>query len=359
MNTLAAEPQTIRMTSGELATLVDGQLIGPSDVVLSAVETLEQAGPEALSFVRNVRHIHQLAASRCGAVLVSRAALAKESAAPDDYNGKALIVVDDADLALITLLELLTPKPLRHPGVHASAAIDPSAQLGSAISVGSHVAVGPASIIGDGCVLDPGVVIGAKVTLGKNCFIHPNVTILDRCVLGDRCIVHAGAVIGADGFGYRPHPSGQGLIKIPHAGNVAIGDNVDIGANTCIDRAKFGSTLIGDGTKIDNLVQIGHGCRIGRCCIICGTSALSGSVTLEDGVMLGGGAAVADGYTLGAGAMLGARSGLFSDISPGQRWFGYPARPSRQAFREFSMLRKLPDLMRKIRTVVDEQSASR
>jgi UDP-3-O-[3-hydroxymyristoyl] glucosamine N-acyltransferase len=181
----------------------------------------------------------------------------------------------------------------------------------------------------------------AYVHVGERTVLHPNVVIYERSVVGNDCILHAGVIIGADGFGYHPRPDGRGVIKIPHIGNVVIHENVEIGANSCVDKGKFGSTVIGAGTKIDNLVQIGHNCQLGRSCILCGECGLSGSVKLGDGVVLGGRVGVADNVSIGSGARVGAYSGVSNDIPPGAVYLGVPAGPANEWKRIYGFLRRL------------------
>jgi UDP-3-O-[3-hydroxymyristoyl] glucosamine N-acyltransferase len=195
--------------------------------------------------------------------------------------------------------------------------------------------------VGEHAVLHPHVTLGAEVRVGDRTVLHPGVRVQDRCEIGDDCILHPGAVIGADGFGYHPSPDGKGLLKVPHIGTVIVGRHVEIGANACIDRAKFGATTIGEGTKIDNLVQIGHGCRVGRSCILCGHAALAGSVTLGDGVILGGKVGVADGIEIGAGAKVAAGSGITNTVPPGATYMGNPAGPAGEWRRMFAAMRRL------------------
>lgn len=336
-------PTTAHFTTGALAELLDAQLVGPPDLTLNALETIDRAQPGALTFIRSREYARGWHASRASAALVSHGV----EVPGHDPAARALLYVPDADLALIKILEAIAPRPdPTPPGVHPTAIVDPTATLGQGVVVGPHCVVGPRSTIGDGTTLGPGVTIGADVRLGRACTLHPRVTILDRCSLGDGCILWPGVVIGADGFGYRPAPDGRGVVKIPHVGTVEIGRGVEIGANTCIDRAKFGATRIGDGTKIDNLVQIGHGCQIGRACLIAGQVGLAGSVVLGDGVMLGGQSGVADNLTVGSGVKVAAKSGILSDIPPGEAWFGYPALPHKQFIRMQIALRRLGEATR-------------
>lgn len=340
-------------TSGGLSARFRAELIGPGDVAITRVDSLEDADASTVTFIRDARHATQWLSCRAGAVLVSRAAFneARESFANDGV--RAVLIVDDADLAMIELLADLAPDPFARPTVPAHRSIHPEAKVDPAAHLGAHVVVGPGSTVGAGTVIHANAVIGSNVRIGSRTIIQPGVVIQDGCDIGDGCILHPGVVIGADGFGYRPSPDGRGIIKIPHIGGVVIGDSVEIGANTTIDRGKFGNTTVGSMTKIDNLVQIGHNCRIGRGCIICGCCALAGSVTLEDGVTLAGGVGIADGRTIGRGASVGGRSGVMDDIPAGERWVGSPARPARQMLRMISALEQLPDLLKKAKPLLD------
>jgi UDP-3-O-[3-hydroxymyristoyl] glucosamine N-acyltransferase len=266
-----------------------------------------------------------------------------------------LIRVDNADLAVVKVLEAFAP-PATLPalGVHASAVIDASATIGKDARIGPLVSVGAGSKIAAGCVLHAGARVGANVTMGEHCVIHSNAFIDERCVLGARVIIHASAVIGGDGFGYRPAADGKSLTRIPHTGNVVLDDDVEIGANTCVDRAKFGSTRIGAGTKIDNLCQIAHGCRIGRMTVIAGMSGLAGSVTVGNGVQIGGYCGIGDHKTIGDGARLAAKSAVMNDIPAGATWGGMPAQDIREELRVIAAIRKLPQWSRKLRTMLEE-----
>lgn len=343
-------------TTGSLAARFGAELRGPADIALARLDSLEDARADTLSFIREARHAAKWHASKAGAALVSRAAFNEAGAA---LNGeatpsRALLVVPDADLALIELLTELAPDPKAgpttpgHRSVHPEASIDPTAELGA------HAVVGPGSVVGARSVLHAQVVIGSNVTIGSDTVLHAGVVVQDRCRIGNSCILHPGVVIGADGFGFRPSPDGRGILKVPHIGDVVVGDHVEIGANSTIDRGKFGSTRVGTMTKIDNLVQIGHNCRIGNACVICGCCALAGSVVLEDGVTLAGGVGIADGRVIGRGASVGGRSGVMDDIPPGQAWVGYPARPARQTMRLIAALETLPDMLKKAQKLLGQ-----
>ncbi|MDX2115690.1 MAG: UDP-3-O-(3-hydroxymyristoyl)glucosamine N-acyltransferase [Planctomycetota bacterium] len=337
------------LTSGALAARLGAELRGPGDVRIEGLATLETAGPGDLSFLRSGAFWEAWFSGGAGVTLVSRGAMdrAPEALPP----GRALLIVADADMALIEVLSMLAPSPERPPGVHPTAVIDPSARIDPSASVGPHCFVGAGAVVGARSWLGAGVVLGARGSVGEDCAVHPRVIVQDGCVLHDRVILHAGVVIGTDGFGYRPAPGGKGLLKIPHLGNVVIESDVEIGSNSAIDRAKFGSTRIGAGTKIDNLVQIGHGCVIGRSCVICGTCGLAGSVTLGDGVTLAGGVGIADNVTIGARATIGARSAVMKDVPPGETWIGYPARPGMSTLRIMAALDRLPEVVSAIRSM--------
>ncbi len=335
-----------RWTTADLASRLGADLRGPGDVSISRIDALDRADGATLSFIRDAKFASAWAGSAAGAAIVSRGIEVEPA------HGRALLFVDDADHAMIALLEMLTPETHRPSGRHPSAAIDPTARVDASANVGPNVAIGPRTIVGAGATLHPGVALGADVTIGPGAELRAGVVVEDRCVIGARTRVHANAVIGADGFGYRPAPGGRGLIKIPHAGNVEIGDDVEIGANTNIDRGKFGATVIGSGTKIDNLVQIGHNCRVGRSCVICGAVGLSGSVTVGDGAVLAGGVGVADNLTIGAGAKVGARSGVMNDVPPGEEWVGYPAMPRDQTMRIVVAQRQLPEVLQKVKRLL-------
>lgn len=342
-------------TTGSIAAYLDGrpgsapgsvELDGRGDLAITHLETLERAGKGALTFIRSRAYAQDWAKSGATAALISRGI----SAEGHDPSSRALIWVPDADLALNVVLELLaTRSTARAPGVHASAVVDPAATVAPGASVGPNCTAEAGAVIGEGSVLVANVYLGHNARVGRACTLHAGVSVLDRCIIGDGCILHAGVVIGADGFGFRPAPDGRGVVKIPHIGHVEIGRAVEIGANSCVDRAKFGATIIGDGTKIDNLVQVGHGCRVGRSCLICGQVGLAGSVEIGDGAMLGGQAGAADNVRVGAGAMVAAQAGVMKDMPAGESWFGMPGGPAMAFFRDTATLRKLAQKMQDLR----------
>ncbi|MFO0832474.1 MAG: UDP-3-O-(3-hydroxymyristoyl)glucosamine N-acyltransferase [Phycisphaerales bacterium] len=330
-------------TAGEIAQFLGATLVGDRAVVLERLEVFDRAGAGCLTFIRTAKFARAWGQARGACALVSAdiAGLASPEGA-EPPAGRALIVVPDADLALVRVLGLFAPPaPPRAPGVHATAVVEAGARVAPTACVGAQCYIGPGAEVGDGAHLLGQVFVGAGARVGAHTTLHPGVRLLERCEVGSHCTLHAGVVIGADGFGYRPDPSGRGLVKVPHIGNVVVQDHVEIGANACVDRAKFASTVVGAGTKIDNLVQVAHNCVIGRCCILCGGTLLAGSVTLGDGVVLGGGVGVADNVSIGAGARIGAKSGVNHDVPPGVEYMGHPAGPATEWRRTFARLRMM------------------
>jgi UDP-3-O-[3-hydroxymyristoyl] glucosamine N-acyltransferase len=250
---------------------------------------------------------------------------------------------------MIGLLEMFfVPEPVPALGVHPSAVVDPTATLGAQVRIGPHVSIAAGASIGDGVVLHAGVRIYEYVAIGAGTVVHANTVIRHRCRIGKSVILHQNVSIGADGFGYRPDPKSATLLKVPHLGNVVLEDGVEIGANTGVDRGKFGSTIIGAGTKVDNLVQIGHNVRIGRCCVIAGCVGISGSVQIGDGVQVGGAAGFIDHVQVGDRAKIGAMTLVTKDMPPGATWLGLPADEAQATLRQWASVRKLPELIRRL-----------
>lgn len=265
----------------------------------------------------------------------------------DAPAGLTLLVCKDPEMSFLVAVKALHPEPALDRRISRQAAIADTAKLGSNIHVGPFASVGQHSRIGDDSTVDAGARIGNHVGIGKNCRIHANAVIYDNTVIGDNVIIHSGAIIGADGFGYKYRDNQH--VKVPHVGNVVIDDNVEIGANTCIDRGALGSTRIGWGSKIDNLVQLGHNNLVGKNVIVCGQCGISGSCTIEDGAILAGSVGVADHVKIGTRAVVMARSGVSQDVEPGAQVWGSPAKDRKIAWRELAALAKLPELLQKIK----------
>jgi UDP-3-O-[3-hydroxymyristoyl] glucosamine N-acyltransferase len=266
--------------------------------------------------------------------------------APDHI---ALLCCADPEISFLTALKFLYPEQEVEHSISPHAVVDKSVHLGKDVHIAAFSTVGKNARIGDESEIFAGVHIGANVTIGKYCRIYPQVVVYDHTQIGDNVIIHSGSVIGADGFGYKFRNNQH--IKVPHVGNVVIADHVEIGANTCIDRGALGSTTIGEGSKIDNLVQLGHNNKVGRNVIICGQSGVSGSCTIEDGAILAGSSGIADHVTIGKQAVVMARSGVSQDIAAGKQVFGSPARDRKIAWKELAALTKLPELLKKFKAL--------
>lgn len=340
----------LQRTVGDVASLVGGTVEGPRDLRLEDLCPPEQAGPQDLVALFRPSWMKRLV-GRPGCVLLPAALeFPAERAA-------SLIRVADAEAALDTLALACVPPPEPPaPGVHPSAVVEPGAQLGPQVAVGALAFVGAGARLGPRARLWPGAYVGAASVLGADCSIGPGAVIAERCTLGERVLVHPGAVIGADGFGFRQDRQGR-HIKIPQVGVVELGDDVEIGANTTIDRARFGSTRIGRGTKIDNLVQIGHNCVIGEHCAFAGCTAVAGSVTFGDRVLMGGHCGVNGGVTIGAGARINGGTIIVEDIEPGLAVGGDPARPVAEWRREVVARLRLPELVKRVRALEERPDA--
>jgi len=326
--------KTIKIT--ELSELVNGELIGDSTLLISGPEQLERAQNSHISFIGNRKYIKAWNVSKAMAAIIN------DNIELEPETGKALIRVKNADLAMVKILEAFNPgQPQLESGIHVTATIHPTATLGANCVVGAGCYVGKDVVLGDHVFLYPNVTILDETTIGNNTTIWSGTVIRERTEIGSYCIFHSNVSIGSDGFGYRPSDDGRGLVKIPQIGNVVIGHQVEIGANSCVDRGKFSSTIIGDGCKIDNLVQIGHNSVMGRSCIMAGGSGLAGSVTLGDGVIIGGSASIKDHITVHSGAVVGGGSGVMSDVAAGKTVLGYPACDSKDMLKQWIALRNL------------------
>jgi UDP-3-O-[3-hydroxymyristoyl] glucosamine N-acyltransferase len=311
-------------------------MTAPANEILG-VSTLEQAGPHDLCFAEDAAQ---------AAVGLSQAALILVSESFPAVTGKPLLRVTDPRARFFEIAALFLPTP-ETAGQHPSAVIHPDARLGTGVAVGACAVIAAGVVAGDGSRIGPGVYLGPGVRIGTNCLIGANVSILRDCELGDHCIVHPGAVIGGDGFGFRW--DGSGHRKVPQLGRVVIEDDVEIGCNSCIDRATLGVTRIGRGSKIDNLVQVAHNVAVGRHTILVSQSGIAGSSTLGDGVVVAGQVAISDHLRVGDGARIGGQSGVVKDVPPQTSVFGTPARALKQALRENAALTRLPDLLKQVK----------
>ncbi len=323
----------------ELADLLGGQLIGAGDTRICGVAGLDGAGPGDLIYIKDVSLLAEAEGTAAAALL-----------APVGVTSTVKPVVQVAGDMRTVFSQVLAIFDWRvgvKPGVHPSAVVDPTAEIDPSASVGALATIGMNSVIGANTMVGAQACIGNDVTIGVDCLIYSHVTIYDYCTIGDRVALHAGVVIAGDGFGYNPTPAGWE--KIAHLGTVVIEDDVEIGANSTVDRATTGRTVVGRGTKIDNHVQVAHNCTIGSNCIIIAQVGLAGSVVIGDWAILAGQAGVGDHRTIGAGARIAAQAGVTGDVPAGATYSGYPARPSREALRAEALTFKLPEMVKRIK----------
>ncbi len=320
-----------KVTLARLAAHVAGRLEGPDHTEIAGIAELQLAGPAELSFLINEHHLEAAKTTKAAAVLIS------DSLAPVSLP---MVWVSDVPEAINLALELFA-KPLKPtPGIHPSALIAPDATLGTDVAIGPCVVVEDGTTVGDGSVIQAGCYLGRDCLVGQQCCFAPGVIVADRSQIGNRVVLGQNVVIGSEGFGYRCRDGQQ--CHVPHLGAVRIGDDVEIGAGTCVDRAKFGFTVIGRGTKIDNLVTIAHNVRLGEYCLIAAQTGIAGSAVVGDRVVFGGQVGVRDNITVADGVVAAARTAIHHDLPPGAIVFGVPALERRQALREQAVLRRLP-----------------
>lgn len=323
-------------TISEINDILQGELIGHTNQTIDGPEQLENAKSNHITFIGALKYVKLWPDSKASAAIVN------DNVTIEPGDNRALIKVKNADLAMAKILELFNPPPpVFDTDIHPTAVIHDTAKIGNGCKIGANCYIGKDVDLGDGIILYPNVCVFDETTIGNNTVVWSGTVIRERCIIGSHCIFHTNVSIGADGFGYRPSDDGNGLVKIPQIGNVIIGHYVEIGANSCVDRAKFSSTIVGDGCKIDNLVQIAHNSVMGRSCIMAGHSGLAGSVTLGDGVVIGGSASIKDHTTIHSGATVGAGSGVVGDIAAGKTVLGYPAQDARDMLKQWVVMRKL------------------
>jgi UDP-3-O-[3-hydroxymyristoyl] glucosamine N-acyltransferase len=328
-------------TLREIAERTGGRVIGDINVRVTGIASIDDADATTLTFATDKHYLRAALASKAAAVLA-----ASDAADPDEIYAKPLVIVDSPRLALSALLDDFQAPRVKGPYVDPTALVDRTATLGADVYVGPGAIVGPGAAIGARTVLAAGALVMAKARLGEDCFIDARAYVGERCTLGDRVILKPQAVIGSDGFGWAFIDGA--LRKIPQVGIVELGDDVEVGANSCIDRAQTGVTSIGTGTKIDNLVQIGHNSRIGKHCAIAAQTGMAGSTTIGDYVQIGGQVGIAGHLTVGSRVRIAARSEVWGNIADDMVVSGSPAREHRETLKAQAYLRQLPKLYKRI-----------
>lgn len=327
----------MELRADEIARHLEGEVIGDPELLLQGFAPADKSRPGDLTFAENATYFARANQSSASAIVVDH-----------DYgpSAKTLIRVSSARVAFARILPLFHPEPAYPPGIHPSCVIAPTAIIDSSASIGPHCVVADEVQIGPGCVLHGGNHVGPGCVLGADCQLFPRVVLYSRTQIGDRVRIHAGTVVGSDGFGYVLDQGHHR--KVPQVGQVVVQDDVEIGANVTIDRGALGSTIIGRGTKIDNLVQIAHNVTVGEHCLIIAQVGIAGSTKLGNYVTLGGQVGLAGHLKIGHRAVVAAQSGVMHDIPDGEKWFGYPAQPDRKTKRQVLAIQQLPELLRRV-----------
>lgn len=349
------------LTAEAIARVVGGTVLGDGTVILRAVAPVERAGAGELTFLAHERYVHLLTASSAGAVLVSPELAEAVGGGlgtgeeAGSWSGCRIVVAKPYE-AMLRIIPLLHPPAPRRRGIHATAVIERGATIGRDVSIGAYSVVGEGAVLEDGVTIGTHCGIGRGVRVGSESWLADSVTLYPGAAIGQRVRLHAGVRVACDGFGYLQ--VGGVHEKIPHVGRCIVEDDVEVGANTTLDRGSVDDTVIGAGTKIDNLVHIAHNVRIGRLCLIMAQVGIAGSVRVGDGCILAGQVGISGHHTIGAGARLAAQAGVFGDIPAGETWSGYPARPHKEALRAQAALFRLAGLLRRMERLLARAESS-
>ena len=332
----------MQVSVAELGKLLNGEIIGDPTVLVSKVAKIEEGETGALSFLANAKYEHHIYETNASAVIVNRTFI------PTKPITATLIKVDDAYASFTFLLEKFSNSMAGKSGVDASAHVSKEANLGKDVFVGAMTFIAEKTTVGNNTKIYPQVYIGENVSIGNNCILYPGVKIYQDCVIGNNCIIHAGAVIGADGFGFAPLPD-RSFKKIPQTGNVVIEDDVEIGANTAVDRATMGSTYIRKGVKLDNLVQIAHNAEVGEHTVIAAQTGVAGSTKIGKYCIVAGQVGFSGHITIADGSTFAAQSGITGNIKkPNEKWLGFPATEYGKIIRSYAIFKYLPDMEKRI-----------
>jgi UDP-3-O-[3-hydroxymyristoyl] glucosamine N-acyltransferase len=332
----------MEFTAAAIASFLKGEIDGNPEVKVNTVAKIEEGRTGALSFLANPKYEHYIYSTKSSVVLVNKSFI------PSEKISATLIKVDNAYESFASLLRLVDQAKPKKKGIHPNAVIEPSATIGTDVYIGPFAYIGENCIVGNGSSVYPHVYIGDGSRVGKNCTLYSGVKIYHDCVLGDACIIHAGSVIGSDGFGFAPQSENE-YMKIPQLGNVVLEDNVEIGANVTIDRATMGSTIIGKGVKLDNLIQIGHNAEVGGNTVMAAQTGISGSTKIGKNCMFGGQVGLAGHIKIADGTKIGAQAGILGDVKEqNTAIIGSPAIDIRQFMKSSVIFRKLPELKSKV-----------
>ena len=330
----------MQTTVGQLAALVEGAVEGDANIPIRGISNIEDAQDGDVTFAENEKLLTSAGRSRASAVIAP-------ASGPIPSLGKPLIRVKNPRFAFAQVLRIFAPEPKVYKGIHPTAVIGENARFGHNASVHAMAVIGDDVRLGNNCVIYPFVYLGDNVTLGDNCVVYPHVVLHDNTEIGSSVVIHSGSVLGTDGFGYMFIEDRH--YKIPQIGRVIVEDDVEIGANVTIDKARTGSTRIGAGSKIDNMVHIGHNVTVGKNCVIVAQVGIGGSVDIGDGVIIAGQVAVKDHVTIGDGSIVCAKSGVIGDLPPGSFVTGHFARPHKEEMRAMAIHARLPEMLKRIK----------
>lgn len=338
---------TRSLTADAIAALVGGKLVGDGKVEVSGVAPLDRALPSEISFLGTARYAPMLIASRAGVILVSPG-LADAAGGPSTR-----VLVERPHEAMLALIPELYKAPPASTGIHSTALLGHNVQLGRDVFIGAYSVIEDAAVLGDRVLVESHCVVGKGVTVGEDTHLFSSVTLYPGAVIGARARLHSGVRVATDGFGYVFKDGAHQ--RLQHVGRCVIGDDVDIGANSTIDRGSIDDTVVGSGTKIDNLVHVGHNVRIGRMCLIMAQVGIAGSAHIEDGCILAGQAGIGGHVTIGKGTRIGGQAGVFGDVPAGEEWSGYPARRHKESLRAHAAMFKLPNLIRRLERLLESK----
>ncbi len=339
----------MKFTAQQIASFINGEVIGNKDAEVYTFAKIEEGTPGALSFLANPKYTEYIYTTNSSVVLVN-----KDFEAKGDIKA-TLIKVDNAYESLAKLMTMYEASKPKKQGISSLASISPTAKVGENCYIAPFAVIGDGCEIGDGCYIHDGVSVGDGAKIGNNCILYAHVTVYHDCRIGNNCILHSGCVIGADGFGFAPTPSGYD--KIPQTGIVVIEDNVEIGANTCIDRATMGSTVVHSGVKLDNLIQIAHNDEIGSHTVMASQAGIAGSAKIGEWCMIGGQAGVSGHCKMGDRTIVGAQCGIIGSRKGGETLLGSPAMDAKEYIRASAYLKKLPELDKKVKELMKEIEA--
>jgi UDP-3-O-[3-hydroxymyristoyl] glucosamine N-acyltransferase len=338
----------MEFTASTIAGFLKGEIVGDPNTIVTTVAKIEEGHEGALSFLANPKYEHYLYTTKSSIVLVNK------SLAPSAKVSATMIRVNNAYESFAALLQLVSQAKPEKKGIHPTAVIETTAKIGKDVYVGAYAYIGEDAVLGDNCSVYPHVYIGDRTRIGSGCTLHSGVSIYHECVLGAGCTIHAGTVIGSDGFGFAPQSETE-FMKIPQIGNVVIEDHVEIGANVTIDRATMGSTVIHEGVKLDNLIQVGHNVEVGENTVMAALSGISGSTKIGKNCMIGGQVGFAGHSKIADGARIGAQSGIPGDIKKENSvLIGYPAIDHRNFLKSSIIFKKLPELSAKVEELEKE-----